>query len=110
MDLLEDVYDVDAECYRRGDTDDTVAEVLNVMPGWVAQIREDFFGPCGSNEEIAQLKAEIEEHLSSTEQFVKKTNDLVARLEKGIAVSRQYKARLDKIEAAVGPRVMARAK
>ncbi|MBL3587737.1 hypothetical protein JMM61_20710, partial [Rhodovulum sulfidophilum] len=34
VDMLREVYDPEAERYRRNDTDATVADVLGVMPGW----------------------------------------------------------------------------
>lgn len=109
MDMLETTYDVDAERYSGGDTDETVAEILKVMPGWVSQIREEFFGPAGSNEDISQLIADIDQF---KEVSVKCLNEFVEageRLRKVMAEATAHKARLERIEKAVGPRVMKRA-
>lgn len=56
---LEDCYDDDAKCYTQGDTDNTLAEALGVMPGWVAEIREELFGPDGGNEDMTALQEEF---------------------------------------------------
>jgi len=57
--MLDDVYDVKDERYQRGDTDETVAEVLGVMPGWVVAERERAFGPAGGNEELDALAVKV---------------------------------------------------
>lgn len=111
MDLLDEVYDIDAECYKRGDTDETVADVLGVMPGWVAQVREDFFGPAGCNEDMAALRESVEALLKEGAACIK---DLQANgidpLRKVLSQAKEIGVRLEKIEKAVGPRVMARVK
>jgi hypothetical protein len=111
MDLLRDVYDRESGCYRRGDTDETVAEVLEVMPGWVAQLREEFFGPAGSNQDMAALRADLDAVIAKGEAIFA---DLQARamgpLLAKMTELEEFRNRLTKIERAVGPRVMARAK
>ena len=109
MDMLETAYDVEGERYTGGDTDETVAEVLKVMPGWVAQIREDFFGPAGGNEDMAALKIELQ---AFSEEATKKLKACTEANDALIAVmqrAKDYKVRLAKIEDAVGKRVMKRA-
>lgn len=61
--ILEDVYDDNLKRYRGKETDKSVAETIgiNVMPGWVAEIREDMFGPDASNDEMETLLAEMRE-------------------------------------------------
>jgi len=78
--LLADVYDIDAGRYSKDDTDDSVAEILGVRAGWVAEIREAEFGPCGSNDEIAEAIAALE---SSREAFTKML-DGVRQAEKAV--------------------------
>lgn len=62
VELLGAVYDTGAERYKSGETDVTVADAIGngCMFGWVAQIREEMFGPAGSNEEIDRLREDIE--------------------------------------------------
>lgn len=110
MDLLDEVYDVDAECYKRGDTDETVADVLGVMPGWVSQLREEFFGPAGGNqdmEELAKRLDAVQLKLDGALLEAQQACQVVAGLKD--EVSELLKA-LGAIRKAVGPRVLARAK
>lgn len=76
---LEDAYDSKAQRYRGEATDKTVAADLGagIMPGWVAQLREEFFGPAG-NEEAEAIRAEIEAVRAETG---KKLDALTARLD-----------------------------
>lgn len=110
MDLLDEVYDVDAECYKRGDTDETVADVLGVMPGWVSQLREEFFGPDGGNEDIAALLAELVGLRSDAKKKGDRAVDAANALAEVVRRVDDCHARLERIKAAVGPRVMARVK
>lgn len=86
---LEDAYDDGAKRYRGAETDKTMAEGLGsgVRAGWVAQVREEMFGPAGGNEEIEAIRAEID-GLRTT------CADGIAALSK----------RLDAVCVAVGPR------
>ena len=61
MMALEEHYDDAKQRYRGESTDKTVAEELGdgIRPGWVAKMREQFFGPAGGNEEMDRLHAEI---------------------------------------------------
>lgn len=65
---LEDAYDDAAKRYKGGNTDKLLAEEIGagIMPGWVASLREELFGPAG-NEEIEAIRAEIEAIRSDTE-------------------------------------------
>lgn len=87
---LNDAYDDDARRYRGSHTDRSIADDLGggVMPGWVAAIREELFGPAG-NEEVEAIRAEI---AACREQFARAVADLlrdqdarVAALEKRVA-------------------------
>ncbi|MBK5923751.1 hypothetical protein CCR90_08135 [Rhodovulum sulfidophilum] len=109
MDLLEEVYDTAAERYRQGDTDATVAEVLGVMPGWVAEIRDAFFGPDGGNEDIAVALGRME----ALERDMRAVAEEAARqrvaAEKKLAELSVLKVELDRIRMAVGPRALRKA-
>lgn len=87
--MLDMAYDTASGRYRGAETDKTIAGAIGagIMPGWVAEIREDLYGPAGENDEmqavreaLAKLKAE--------------TDATIASLVK----------RLDAVCAAVGPR------
>lgn len=112
-DLLRDVYDIDAGCYRQGDTDETVAAGLEVMPGWVAQIREDRFGPDGGNQEMS----EIEEALQAMRVDLAAVTEKIATLQVGInecaRIAQELRNQNDvhietvaRIKKAVGPRTL----
>lgn len=109
MDLLETVYDVEAEHYKAGDTDETVADVLGVMPGWVAQIREEFFGPDGGNEDIERLEREVAEVRAEATQKLRASVAANDEVQKVIAKLSAIAATLEKIKKAVGPRALAKA-
>src|SRR5690606_2606021 len=59
--LLTDAYDTAAGRYRGGDTDKTLADAIGggCMPGWVAEVREQFFGPDGGNDAIEDVIADL---------------------------------------------------
>lgn len=76
--MLADVYDLDAGHYIGGETDDSVADVLGVMPGWVAQIREADFGPDGANDDIAILSERVE----TMERELARNRDVLVNLTK----------------------------
>ncbi|WP_242407066.1 hypothetical protein [Phaeobacter sp. S60] len=107
-DMLDAVYDTDGERYKAGDTDDTVADVLDVMPGWVAQLREEFFGPAGSNEDMAQLAKDVCDFLKSATEQRKAISQYAHRLDAEIGTGQKMLERLKKIEGALGPRVLSK--
>lgn len=76
---LEDACDSKAQRYRGEATDKTVAADLGagVMPGWVAMLRDEFFGPAG-NEEAEAIRTEIDAIRAETG---KKLDALTARLD-----------------------------
>jgi hypothetical protein len=87
---LEDAYDDAEKRYRGGSTDRTVAEELGggIMPGWVAEVREELYGPAG-NEEADQLRADIDALQKETARLIdafkseqhKKIEELRSRLD-----------------------------
>lgn len=107
--LLVDCYDCDKERYQRGDTDETLAEVLSVMPGWVAEIREKDFGPDGGNEDIEALTGQCEAFLKDARTLVakrdKETDAMAAAIKQVTGMVEQ----LAKIRKSVGPRNLKRA-
>lgn len=117
--MLAEVYDVDAGRYNNGDTDETVADVLGVRPGFVAQIRDAEFGPDGGNEDIEGLAAKIDEMLREMEgikgdcnaikkdaqSIINAANVAFESNQKKLAEVSAMKAELDRIKKAVGPRV-----
>lgn len=76
---LSAAYDRKAKRYLGQETDKTVAEAVGdgCMPGWVAAIRAEKFGPAG-NEEAEAIRAEIEAIRAETG---KNLDALTARLD-----------------------------
>lgn len=100
-DFLEDVYDVDAGCYKAGETDQTVADCLEVLPGWVARIREEWFGDNGGNQDMAALQGDLN-------RFIQEASQAVADVQGKITEAKSHLVNLEKIQKSVGPRAMAR--
>lgn len=63
MSMLDVAYDTKAGRYKGNDTDKTVADAIGggVLPGWVSAIREEFFGPEGGNDCMAEFEADLAE-------------------------------------------------
>ena len=74
---LEDAYDAAAKRYRGDMTDRRLADQLGegIMPGWVSDLREDFFGPVG-NEEIEALRVDLAAASAAHRDLQKGLNDL----------------------------------
>lgn len=104
MDLLASAYDTKNERYLSGDTDETIAQELDVMPGWVAQLREEFFGPNGGNEDIDRLAGEVADFLKEARAALAMAEESVKTLTAGVGRAEEFAEKLDRIKAAVGPR------
>jgi len=114
--MLAEVYDLDAGRYKKGETDDTVAEVLGVMPGWVSQIRDAEFGPDGGNDDIEALSKSFEDSRALWRDLLTKleaAGDEVKRIETEMKAQKDRMdsaiAKLGAIKKAVGPRILAKA-
>jgi len=108
--VLRDVYDRQAGCYKGSETDDTVADVLGVMPGWVVAVREEAFGASGANEDMSALSGQVASFLKEARALVadrdRETDKVVAMIKRVEAIEKTETA----IKKAVGPRIMARVK
>lgn len=58
--LLEVVYDDERKRFKDGESDKTVADAIGggVLWGWVAQVREELFGPDSRSQEIEEIRKE----------------------------------------------------
>lgn len=111
--ILEDVYDDDLKRYRGKETDKSVAETIgiNVMPGWVAEIREDMFGPDGSNDEMETLMAEMREWRAARQKeahnariHLENAEGILRDIDKAIEQVAGFEKRQAAIIEAVGPK------
>ena len=103
--LLDASYDVKAGRYVGGETDQTVAASLpGILPGWVASVREDLYGPAGGNEEIEGLLAELRRELAAMaarDAAIEATRAELAEAKDALA---GFLKRLEAIRTAVGPK------
>lgn len=104
--MLAEVYDIDAGRYRNNDNDDSVADVLGVLPGWVAEIREAEFGPDGSSEDIEELTQKIDAFERDASAIVSAATDLGENARKKLAEVAVMKVELDRIKKALSPRLV----
>lgn len=113
MMALEEVYDDVNKRYRGDSTDKTLAEELGdgIRPGWVAKLREQFFGPAGGNEEMERLRADIAAWMADGNRMAaaatKAAEDHAAAMKAFDASRERVKelaARLDVVCRNVGPK------
>ncbi len=106
IELLGEVYDTQAERYRAAESDVTVAEAVGggCMFGWVAEIREELFGPDGRNEELEALQADLAVWQQTADALATKAHAAVAEFDKARAQVGEFQRRLDALVKAAGPR------
>lgn len=106
--MLQEVYDPTAKRYTGAETDQTVANALGIARwGWVATIREEFFGPAG-NEAADLLAAEVRSALAThqvtrnkLDEWMKDANQALAQIDAQIATMNAALKRIDPKVAAV---------
>lgn len=84
--------------------DQKVASELNVPRAWVEHIRKEAFGDSGDNEEIQELREDIEKHLSTFNLAADDALKLAGRVEELLKGMRGLLTRLEKVEKATGVR------
>jgi len=109
MDMLREVYDIDAERYKGNETDNTVADILGLRIGWVTEIREEFFGPLGSNTEMQELRDLLEAINSRSAELETRVNAMVSDLVNLRREGTEANNRLAKVMSAVGERALKKA-
>lgn len=111
--MLESSYDIEKGRYKGAETDLTVAEVIGggVMFGWVAQVREDMFGPDGGNDEMGKIEVDLKQWhadmVKVSAEVHSALNDMTVKLRefndhKGKAAD--FLKRIEAIKVAVGPK------
>lgn len=91
---LHDVYIGEREGYQTPWTDKKVAEDLGVPVAWVAEIREDLFGPAADNSEVREFLDKANE---AKDQATKILNDASAAIINAKLMTTGIKAIEDKI-------------
>lgn len=102
---LDDAYDMANLRYKGLETDKGIADMLadGIMPGWVAAVREDMFGPDG-NEEMTDLAAELKAWMKKVDDGMEVVRMAMAEIDAARTEVRNYQVRLNKIVAAIGPK------
>jgi hypothetical protein len=112
-DMLKACYDMKAQRYTGCDTDKTVAEAIGggVMPGWVSEVREKFFGPDNGNDELELLTQDIQAWQAKADEGAKKAHDALMRLTQQLREVNEARdqvaglvKRLEAIKHAIGPK------
>ena len=88
---IEDHYLGPDKGYSDGATDETVAKSLNVPVKWVAELREEFFGPI-VNPEYAKIAAELGKLTERFDAHEREGRELRSKL-------MELKERLSKVKA-----------
>lgn len=97
--LLEEVYDAEAGRYNGTESDKTVADTLGdgILHGWVAQIREEFFGPDG-NQEADAMNQEIDDLRKHMAQCAQKAHDQITLAQRELRQLNDFRDRLEKLQ------------
>jgi len=107
--MVGECYDTKEGRYMRGDTDQTIADVLGVMPGWVAEIREDFYGPDGGNVEMDALAEELDEFMRAVNKRLHEAKAEADAMAEHLEKAKLFAGQLAKIRKAVGGHTLRKA-
>ena len=81
FEMLQLTYDRKNQRYTKAETDQSVAKELGIERwGWVTQVREQFFGPAGNEEDQVWVKG-LEDWLKKTDGQVEEIQIALASLE-----------------------------
>jgi len=100
--LLQDVYDTEKQRYKGKDTDQAVAECLDITRwGWVSEIREEFFGPDGNQEDqisekLVVLHKELNSWMAKADKEVESAKEAIKTM---ILCQTQAKKLMDQVTA-----------
>lgn len=106
IELLGEVYDTAAERYRAAESDVTVADAVGggCMFGWVAEIRDELFGPDGRNEELENLRGDIAVWKETADALSTKAHIAIKAFDKDREKVAEFQKRIDALVKASGPR------
>ena len=102
--LLQEVYDSEKQRYNDNETDQSVAECLDITRwGWVSQIREEFFGPDGNqddqiSEKLIVFHKELQSLMSKTDKEVESAIEAIKTM---VLCQTQAKKLMDQVSALV---------
>lgn len=120
IEMLGACYDTKAQRYTGDETDISVAKAIGngILFGWVADIREEFFGPIGSNAAMDDLQADIHAAIAKSLETAKALDAIAIQAKKlcddlqrrsdrvmqDIADMNALRTRLDRIREKLGPK------
>lgn len=106
IEMLGAVYDTDAGRFKDCESDLTVADAIGggCMFGWVAQIREDLFGPDGRNEESETLLADIRQWRETADALSVQVHAALKKFDEARDKVSALEKRLEAVLKAAGPR------
>jgi hypothetical protein len=97
--------------YMGGMSDQKIATDLGVPRAWVEQVRVENFGDSGGNEEIEELREDIDKAIATFEPMVRQAQTVVencvavvGKMETQLSDLKALKKRVERAEAAVLPR------
>jgi hypothetical protein len=99
---LNDCYDIEVGCYAVGETDQTIADRLKVMRGWVTEIRTQFFGESGANDEMLNVRNALDGLIKSTEEHGNVALEFAAKSEQRLAELKTMRERVAALMKAFG--------
>ncbi len=95
FEMLQVAYDRKNQRYTKAETDQSIAKELGIERwGWVSQVREQFFGPAGNEEDHVWVKG-LEDWLKKTDGQVEEIQIALASLETS---RKEAKALLTKVK------------
>jgi hypothetical protein len=100
---LDEVYSVPAGRYVDDWTDHRLATEMNMPRAWIAQVRDEAYGPEGGNDEMEKLLADIAATHRKLEGAVELCLTAATEAEKLNADVKSLSERLAKVKLAVGP-------
>ena len=106
MGMLEVSYDTERGRYKGADTDKAIADTIGsgCMPGWVAEVREEFFGPDGANDELEKAIQTVVDALTKASKAEADASAIVRDITPVITDLKAMKVNLENIRAAFGPK------
>lgn len=108
MDILGEVYDAKAGRYKGAETDVTVADTIGggVMFGWVAELRIEFFGESGENEEAEDFLGQIAEWRDKADAIAADVQVKLADMNAARAKVADIENRMKAFVKAMGPKAV----
>lgn len=105
MGYLTIAYDVGAQRYTGDETDTKVAQAIGngCMAGWVAEIRDEFFGPAGS-EELDEIERKIDAKLAEVDRAVGDVNKALGAMRQVKDDLVSLRGRVEAMKKAIGPK------